>query len=127
MKNKFYLFFALTPICILFSGCANSNYLIKTTNGSKILFKDENVSCEENAWIPFSTKLSLDNYSNNKPIYDYEKEVKFIDCTASGLLTDLAGNSRVYSKKANCSSKSNEIPCLVGKYFKKYSEDYFLD
>lgn len=127
MKNKFYLFFALTPICIFFSGCANTNYLIKTTNGSKILFKDENVYCNENSLIPLSLKLSLDNYSDNKPIPDYENADNFIECTASGLLTDLAGYSRVYSKKAECRSKSNEIPCLVGKYFKKYSEDYFLD
>ena len=110
MKKIFHLFFILTPICVLTSGCASGGYTVKTTTGSEIKFKEENVSCTS---IPMRTVA--------------RKSVEFLEvfCNASGVLTDLTGRTRVYSKKEQCYKKSNKISCLAGKYFNEYSDKDF--
>tara|TARA_B100000161_G_C33287839_1_gene297193 strand:- start:91 stop:507 length:417 start_codon:yes stop_codon:yes gene_type:complete len=114
-------------VCLLSTSCGFNNiksYKVKTTTGSNILFKEENVFCNYTKVAPramsFGISLGPSN-PNEKPKRD--QRVTAAKCIATGELTDILGNRRIYSDEEICKKTSNSIPCLAGEFFNKYSKD----
>ena len=114
-------------VCLLSTSCGFNNiksYKVKTTTGSNILFKEENVFCNYTKVDPramsFSISLGPSN-PNEKPKRD--QRVTAAKCIATGELTDILGNRRIYSDEQICKKTSNSIPCLAGEFYNKYSKD----
>ena len=114
-------------LCLLTTSCGFSNfstYKVKTTKGSNILIKNENVFCNYTKVFPsvmsFGISLGPSN-PNEKP--ERDQTVTVAKCTATGILTDIMGNKTIYSDEQICKTTSNSIPCLAGEFYNKYSKD----
>ena len=109
-------------MCLLSTSCGFSNirsYKVRTTRGSNILFKEENVFCNYTEVKPERVSYLIDD-DPSTPLYE---KVTAAKCIATGKLTDILGNIRIYSDEQICKKTSNSIPCLAGEFYNKYSKD----
>ena len=111
----------------------NRTYKVKTTKGSTLIIKKENVFCDYKKVVAtgrsddgiYPTTISfglnaLDPDEKPKP----KKFVIVAECRANGVLTDLTGYKTIYSSDPKtCRTKSSNIPCLAGEFYNKYSKD----
>ena len=90
----------------------SNSFKFKTKKGSTIVFYEQDVSCEK---IPFSMQFDDSKYDFN---------TTYVKCRANGVRTTIVGNRFAYSAEEICDSKDETytkyIPCIAGKYFKKY-------
>ena len=117
----------LAPIFLFFlGGCGfilDNDYTVKLKNGSTLVIKKSNTICTKDSskWA----QIIVRNYGPDTPsgpsIYE-----QFYECTANGVITDLVGYQRTYSKTIKkCQKNSASIPCKAGAYFNMIDEDYF--
>ena len=113
----------------------NRTYRVKTTKGSTLIIKKENVFCDyikvvatgrsDDRIYPVEASLSLSALDPNKKQNPQTKKLVIVaECTANGVLTDLTGYKTIYNSDPTiCRTKSSSIPCLAGEFYKKYSKD----
>jgi len=82
MKRKSLLWITLFPLFLL-QGCGGGVINIKSTDGSEISFKKEDVYCELK-----SSPVDLGR--------------SWVDCVANGVRTDLVGNQYSFSEEQLC-------------------------
>ena len=94
MQRKSLLWLTLFPLFLL-QGCGGGAVNLKSTDGSQISFKKENVVC-----IPDVNDEWYNGYRDNN---DYPTGYVFsVECTSNGVRTDLAENKSVFSQKVKC-------------------------
>ena len=113
----------------------NRTYKVKTTKGSTLIIKKENVFCDykkvvatgisDDGKYPVTISFGLNALDpNEKPKPKPKKLVIVAECRANGVLTDLTGYKTIYNSEPKiCKTKSSSIPCLAGEFYNKYSID----
>ena len=113
----------------------NRTYKVKTTKGSTLIIKKENVFCDykkvvatgisDDGKYPVTISFGLNALDpNEKPKPKPKKLVIVAECRANGVLTDLTGYKTIYNSEPKiCKTKSSSIPCLAGEFYNKYSRD----
>ena len=79
MKSKTLLLLSFFPLFLL-QACGGGSIVLKSTDGSKVSFKKENVFCERGIYI----------------------NIDEIICTANGVKTDLTNRQSVFSDERMC-------------------------
>tara|TARA_Y100001968_G_scaffold244914_1_gene228949 strand:+ start:652 stop:1008 length:357 start_codon:yes stop_codon:yes gene_type:complete len=82
MKNKAFILFSLFPICLL-QACGGGSLVLKTTTGSEIEIKKEDVSC----------------VTKNNPMFEV---LKLIECRSNGIKTDITGRTFPFTETKTC-------------------------
>ena len=103
MKSKTLLLLSFFPIFFL-QACGGGKIVMKSTNGSDISIKKENVFCKR-------TYYETDRWQGGD---DYAKagEMQSIICTANGVQTDLTNRQYPFSEEKRCwwrAYKPNEM------------------
>ena len=102
MKSKAFLLLSFFPL-FLVQACGGGSIVLKSSDGSKISFKKENVFCERQ-----------DSFVND------------IICTANGVRTDLTNRKYPFSEKEVCSQDKKFIEGILQKLEKPIIHDYII-
>ena len=93
MKSKTLSLLSLFPLFLL-QACGSGTIVMKSTNGSDISIKKENVFCER-------TYYETDRWQGGDE-YARAGELEYITCTANGVQTDLTNRQYPFSEKKLC-------------------------
>ena len=124
-KNKVFMSFQKSIIFfipLLITSCVGGATTINSTDGSKIRFKSENVTCKNSVEYPDYFGIGFSGKRRN------------VECTANGVRTFLTGDRTNFSEKKICKvidergveqdaviSRNNEnsFACLAATKFRK--------
>ena len=124
-KNKVFISFQKSIIFfipLLITSCVGGATTINSTDGSKIRFKSENVTCKNSVEYPDFFGIGFSGKRRN------------VECTANGVRTFLTGDRTNFSEKKICKvidergveqdaviSRNNEnsFACLAATKFRK--------
>mgnify|MGYP000621628554 FL=1 len=124
-KNKVFISFQKSIIFfipLLITSCVGGATTINSTDGSKIRFKSENVTCKNSVEYPDYFGIGFSGKRRN------------VECTANGVRTFLTGDRTNFSEKKICKvidergveqdaviSRNNEnsFACLAATKFRK--------
>ena len=93
MKSKTLLLLSFFPLFLL-QACGGGKIVMKSTNGSDISIKKENVFCER-------TYYETDRWQGGDE-YARAGELQYITCTANGVQTDLTNRQYPFSEQKDC-------------------------
>ena len=124
-KNKVFISFQKSIIFfipLLITSCVGGATTINSTDGSKIRFKSENVTCKNSVEYPDYFGIGFSGKRRN------------VECTANGVRTFLTGDRTNFSEKKICKvidekgveqdavisrNNKNSFACLAATKFRK--------
>jgi len=124
-KNKVFMSFQKSIIFfipLLITSCVGGATTINSTDGSKIRFKSENVTCKNSVEYPDYFGIGFSGKRRN------------VECTANGVRTFLTGDRTNFSEKKICKvidergveqdavisrNNKNSFACLAATKFRK--------